>query len=113
MRISVKDGVLKLPEQYREQWGLEAGTELLLERIEDGFALREIKPDARRAYIEVTASCNLNCRICVRQVLRDAPGEMTWETFEAVVEQLRAFPSLERVTFGGYGEPLVHATSWR
>jgi len=38
---------------------------------------------------------------------------MTWETFEAVVEQLRAFPSLERVTFGGYGEPLVHATSWR
>jgi tungsten cofactor oxidoreducase radical SAM maturase len=110
MKISVnKNGVLRLPEQYREQWSLEAGTELLLERIEDGFALREIKPDARRAYIEVTALCNLNCRICIRQVWRDAPGEMTWETFEGVVEQLRAFPNLERVTFGGYGEPLVHA----
>jgi len=34
---------------------------------------------------------------------------MSGETFEAVVEQLRAFPNLERVTFGGYGEPLVHA----
>jgi len=110
MKISVgKDGALRLPKQYREQWGLEAGTELLLERIEDGFALREIKPNARRAYIEVTALCNLNCRICIRQVWRDTPGEMTWETFEAVVEQLRAFPDLERVTFGGYGEPLVHA----
>ena len=109
MRISVnKNGVLRLPERYREQRGLEAGTELLLERIEDGFALREIKPDARRAYIEVTARCNLDCAMCVRQVWRDAPGEMTWETFEAVVEQLQAFPDLRRVTFGGYGEPLAH-----
>ncbi|HID61424.1 MAG TPA: radical SAM protein [Anaerolineae bacterium] len=110
MRISIgKDGALRLPKRYREQWGLEAGTELLLERIEDGFALREIKPDARRAYIEVTTRCNLNCRICIRQVWRDAPGEMDWQTFEAVVEQLGAFPDLGRVIFGGFGEPLVHA----
>jgi bifunctional DNA-binding transcriptional regulator/antitoxin component of YhaV-PrlF toxin-antitoxin module len=45
MKISVnKDGVLRLPERYREQWGLEAGTELLLERIEDGFALWRSNP---------------------------------------------------------------------
>ncbi len=109
MKISVgKDGVLRLPERYREQWGLEAGTELLLEQIEDGFVLREIKSDARRAYVEITTRCNLDCAMCVRQVWRDTPGEMTWETFQAIIEGLRAFPDLRRITFGGYGEPLTH-----
>jgi MoaA/NifB/PqqE/SkfB family radical SAM enzyme len=34
-------------------------------------------------------------------------SSMSWQTFSAVVEQLRAFPELHGITFGGYGEPLV------
>ncbi len=108
-RITVeKDGRIALPEDYRQRHGLEGGTELVFEPIEDGLTLRFARPDARRAYIEVTSRCNLDCAVCVRQVWRDAPGEMTWETFQAVVEGLRAFPDLRRVTFGGFGEPLAH-----
>ncbi|TEU15734.1 MAG: tungsten cofactor oxidoreductase radical SAM maturase [Anaerolineales bacterium] len=104
-RITIgRDSELRFPDRYN----LAPGRELLLERIEDGFALREIKRDARRAYIEVTALCNLDCAMCVRQVWRDTPGEMTWETFQAIIEGLYAFPDLRRITFGGYGEPLTH-----
>ena len=99
-----KDGELRLPNRYN----LTPGRELLLERIEDGLALREIRANARQAYIEITTRCNLNCAMCVRQVWRDEPGEMSWETFQAVVEGLRGFPELRRLTFGGYGEPLIH-----
>ena len=82
------------------RWVPEAGEERL--------ALHLARPDVRRAYIEVTSHCNLDCAMCVRQVWKDPPGHMSWETFEAVVEGLRAFPHLRQVTFGGYGEPLVH-----
>ncbi|MGQ9854167.1 MAG: radical SAM protein, partial [Candidatus Oleimicrobiaceae bacterium] len=108
-RITIeKDGRVALPENYRQRHGLEGGTELVFEPIEDGLTLRFARPDARRAYVEVTAHCNLNCAMCVRQVWRDAPGEMTWETFQGVIEGLRAFPDLRRLTFGGFGEPLAH-----
>jgi len=108
-RITVeKDGRIALPGDYQQRHGLKEGTELVFEPIEDGLALRFARPDARRAYIEVTARCNLNCAMCVRQVWRDAPGEMAWETFQAVIEGLQTFPDLRRVTFGGFGEPLAH-----
>ena len=82
------------------RWVPEAGEERL--------ALHLARPDVRRAYIEVTSHCNLDCAMCVRQVWKDPSGHMSWETFEAVVEGLRAFPHLRQVTFGGYGEPLIH-----
>jgi MoaA/NifB/PqqE/SkfB family radical SAM enzyme len=84
------------------------GTRFITESFEDGVRLHVAQLDARQAYLEVTARCNLSCSVCVRQVWREAPGEMTWETFQAVIEGLRAFSQLERVTLGGYGEPPVH-----
>ncbi|HAL62086.1 MAG TPA: tungsten cofactor oxidoreductase radical SAM maturase [Chloroflexi bacterium] len=108
-RITIeKEGRIALPEDYKQRYGLEGGEELVFEPVEDGLALRFARPHARRAYVEVTARCNLNCAMCVRQVWRDAPGEMSWETFKIVIEGLRAFPDLRRITFGGFGEPLTH-----
>ena len=103
-----KEGCIRFPEGYKECYGLEERNEFVVEPTEDGFALRRVRPDARRAYIEVTARCNLNCAICVRQVWCDQPGEMSWETFTAIIEQLKAFPDLRQITFGGFGEPLMH-----
>ena len=102
------DGRLALPADYVARHGLEAGTRLVLDPIEEGLALRLARPDARRAYIEITARCNLDCATCVRQVWKDPPGEMDWDTFQAVIAGLRAFPDLKRLTFGGFGEPLTH-----
>ncbi len=102
------EGRLFLPEGVEVRCDLGAGTRLIPESSAERLALHLARPDVRRAYIEVTARCNLDCVMCVRHVWEDVPGEMSWETFEAVVEGLRAFPHLRRVTFGGYGEPLAH-----
>jgi len=102
------DGTLRLPPEMLRLHGLEPGMEGVLERTEDGWAFHAIRPDLRRVYVEVTALCNLNCAICIRQVWRDRPGSMRWEVFEELIRQLQAFPELRRITLGGFGEPLVH-----
>lgn len=101
-------GRLNLPTEYLAHCGLEPGARFVVESFEDGLRLLRVRPDARKAYIEVTTRCNLNCAVCIRQVWHDPGGDMAWETFEATVEGLRAFPDLRRVVLGGYGEPLVH-----
>jgi tungsten cofactor oxidoreducase radical SAM maturase len=93
---------------YSRLRGLEPGARFVAESFEDGLRLHRIRADARKAYLEVTARCNLDCAVCVRQVWSDPAGDMAWETFEATVEGLHAFPDLRRLVLGGYGEPLVH-----
>lgn len=95
------DGRIALPVDY-------SSTRVVVERREDGLVVWRARPDARRVYIEPTAHCNLSCSICIRQVWRDAPGEMSWDTFATIIAQLEAFPELRQITFGGFGEPLVH-----
>lgn len=101
-------GHIILPPEALGRFGLNPGTELSVVADKDGVALYPLQPDAHRAFIEVTAFCNLNCAVCIRQAWRDHPGDMSWETFEKVIHDLRAFPRLERLTFGGLGEPLSH-----
>ncbi|MDP3046467.1 MAG: tungsten cofactor oxidoreductase radical SAM maturase [Chloroflexota bacterium] len=101
-------GHIILPPGTLGRFGLEPGAELALDLDKDGLALYPLGPDARRAFVEVTAFCNLDCAVCIRHSWRDQPGDMTWETFQKVIDDLRAFPRLERLTFGGLGEPLSH-----
>lgn len=96
-----QDGRITLPPGYH-------GTEVVLEPREDGISLWQARPDARRIYLEVIGRCNLDCAICIHRAWRDQAGEMSPETFALVIEQLRAFPDLRRITFGGFGEPLLH-----
>ncbi|WP_322798358.1 tungsten cofactor oxidoreductase radical SAM maturase [Thermoflexus sp.] len=102
------DGTVRLPGELLRHYGLSPGTEVVVESQEDGWAFHVVRPDLRKVYVEVTALCNLSCPICIRQVWRDRPGSMPWELFEELIHQLRAFPELRRVIFGGFGEPLVH-----
>jgi len=107
--LVLEDGEqLTLPSGVIPHFGLEAGARLICEPADDGLRLHLARPDLRRAYVEVTSRCNLNCLMCVRQVWTDPSGEMPLETFRAVLEGLRGFPELQRLTFGGYGEPLLH-----
>jgi len=117
-RITVEtDGRLVLPSNHVARQ-LHAGEAVVVEQINDGFAVHVARPDARHVYLEVATRCNLDCAMCVRHVWRDAPGDMSWETFQAVMQGLPAFTpkagaaangaGLQRITFGGFGEPLAH-----
>ena len=68
----------------------------------------------RKAYIEPTNACNLNCRTCVRHAWDEPEGFMAWDAYEAIVDGLvEATHGSDRseagaVAFMGLGEPLLH-----
>jgi MoaA/NifB/PqqE/SkfB family radical SAM enzyme len=64
-------------------------------------------PLPRDLQVEVTAACNLRCRMCLvryRPPQSRVLGSMPFETFRAVVD---ALPELATVTLQGLGEPLL------
>ena len=65
------------------------------------------EPDdrVRKAYVEPTNACNLNCRTCVRHSWDEHEGFMEWPVYERVVDGLAA-PAT--IAFMGLGEPLLH-----
>ena len=69
-----------------------------------------LKPqnNIRKLYLEITNHCNLQCKMCYRQVWSHELGYMPMEQIEKIIEQLTAFPKLERVVLGGIGEPTYH-----
>jgi len=61
----------------------------------------------KQLYIEPTSRCNLNCVMCSRNEWADKlQGDMTEEVFARTLAELPA--SVERIVFGGIGEPLFH-----
>ena len=70
------------------------------------------EPDdrVRKAYVEPTNACNLDCKTCVRHSWDEPEGFMEWATFESVVDGLAQATAGEPGTaaFMGLGEPLLH-----
>lgn len=62
----------------------------------------------RKAYVELTTGCSLDCAMCLRRAFEEPGGEITLGTFRRVVEQSAELPSLKTLSFGGYGEPMAH-----
>ena len=58
--------------------------------------------------MEITTDCNLDCGMCIRHVWQQPYGNMAEDTFQALIRQLRAIPSVSTVSFSGFGEPTVH-----
>jgi radical SAM protein with 4Fe4S-binding SPASM domain len=61
----------------------------------------------RELQVEVTASCNLRCRMCLvryRPAIDRAAGSLPFARFRELVD---ALPELERLTLQGLGEPLL------
>lgn len=69
-----------------------------------GFA--PAPPLPRRLQVEVTASCNLSCRMCIVSYRPRLPrsASMDVDSFKRLVEGL---PGLESVVLQGIGEPLL------
>jgi len=64
-------------------------------------------PLPRELQVEVTASCNLRCHMCLvryRPAIDRASGSLSFTRFREIVD---ALPGLERLTLQGLGEPLL------
>jgi MoaA/NifB/PqqE/SkfB family radical SAM enzyme len=103
-----KGGCLAVPPEVAAKLGLEPGAEL--EVIEEGGRV-EVRPNIHslsRVYIEPTSRCNLTCEICIRKSWKEPMGDMDAATFDRLADELRRFPHLDSVMFGGFGEPTIH-----
>lgn len=67
-----------------------------------------LKPDLKKIYVEVTTGCNYSCITCIRHSWTDEIGDMPMDVFTRLLEGMQAFPDLQCVHFGGFGEPLTH-----
>ncbi len=106
--LRVEDGKLVVPPELEKRLGLLPGSRLEIV-FRGGRA--EVLPNIHslnRLSIEPTSRCNLSCRTCIRNTWDEPMGDMDASTFERLAGQLRRFPHLESVMFGGFGEPTVH-----
>jgi len=101
-------GRLVLPEAFSKQRLISSGTEYWLDEREGDLILHPRLPNARKVYIEPTTGCNISCRTCIRNVWDELEAQMAMDTFQRLVESLKDIPSLTRVIFTGFGEPLAH-----
>lgn len=60
--------------------------------------------------IETAVNCNLSCKYCMEAIRKQGtiarPALMEWELFTRIIDE--APETIETVTFGGIGEPLLH-----
>ncbi len=84
--------------------------EYLVDERDDEIIVHKIGTGLKKIYLEPTSACNLQCVTCVRQQWPDfTEGEMDIDLFDKLLSQLKAFPDLERIHLGGFGEPLAHS----
>lgn len=72
--------------------------------LNSGEIILKPKLDMSKLYIELSSKCNLKCPMCFKNTFTDPEGFMTKEIFEKIIADLREFPNLEHVIFGGIGE---------
>ena len=65
--------------------------------------------------LEATNLCNTRCLHCPHEAITRPSGRMTWETYVAVIDQIRRHVNGERfsVSFSGMGEPLLNPLLFR
>ena len=103
-----QDGVLRLTDEQRRHLGLALGKDFLVRETSEGLLLRPLNPPLTKVYVEPTTTCNLHCRICVRNSWSESVGSMEMVTYRRLVDGLRGVPSLRTIAFWGFGEPLLH-----
>jgi MoaA/NifB/PqqE/SkfB family radical SAM enzyme len=101
---------LHVPADLLARAGIGPDDEVIVEGTADG--VRILRDSVRKAYVEVTSHCNLDCPMCVRHGWQEALGHMPVERFERLLAGLphRTSPPVT-LALGGFGEPLVHP-SW-
>jgi MoaA/NifB/PqqE/SkfB family radical SAM enzyme len=106
--LRVGEDGLAVPPELEKKLGLVPGgrIEIVVDR-----GRVEILPNIHslnRLYIEPTSRCNLSCKTCIRNTWDEPMGDMDMDVFDRLAGQLRRFPHLETIMFGGFGEPTAH-----
>jgi len=103
-----ENGNLILPAEIVKKLGLDIGADLRITAEKDRIEIFPNIHSLSRVYIEPTSLCNLTCQTCVRNTWKEQMGEMDINVFNMLIEQLKEFPHLQSVMFGGVGEPTAH-----
>jgi radical SAM protein with 4Fe4S-binding SPASM domain len=101
-------GRLVFPRDVAADLGLAPGTRIRLEKTPAGAVLHRAATHLAKVYIEPTSRCNLDCEICIRNSWSENQGDMSRETFDRLLESVRSLAYKPSITFGGFGEPLLH-----
>ncbi len=75
-------------------------------RIHGGLYIPDPDPP-KEAHVELTTSCNLNCKFCYRQSWNERIGFMSEELFYHILDELEGF-GVRDLWFSGWGEPTIH-----
>jgi MoaA/NifB/PqqE/SkfB family radical SAM enzyme len=102
-----KLNVLMTGEQQR-RWVISPQTKYLARETPEGLLLRPANHLPTKIYLEPTTKCNLQCRSCMRNTWDEPGGEMAMETFGRLLSNTKKIPSIEKIAFWGFGEPLMH-----
>lgn len=103
-----EQGRIVLTDEQRRRWGVTAGASFSVRETLEGIVLWRDDPVLGRVIVEPTSMCNLNCRTCVRHSWTEPAGTMDMAVYEQLVAGLRRFPTVRKVSFWGFGEPLLH-----
>lgn len=101
-------GRLTLPKEILHMWDIAKETKLSICHTPEGLLLKRTDPPLTKVYIEPTNTCNLSCRTCVRNSWNEPAGMMNMETYRKLIINLKNISSLQKISFWGFGEPLLH-----
>ncbi|RKD28861.1 tungsten cofactor oxidoreductase radical SAM maturase [Thermohalobacter berrensis] len=62
----------------------------------------------KKIYLELTDRCNLNCTICYRRNWKDGFSDMSKDTFNKFLKDIKDINGLEEIVLGGIGEPTIY-----
>lgn len=103
-----EQGRLILPADVVTRYGLQPGIKVRLDEGSNFVRMHRPVTHLTKIYIEPTVTCNLDCITCFRNGGEKPIGLMSEETFEHILEGLKALDPIPNVYFGGIGEPLFH-----
>lgn len=102
-------GSVQLPRELEHFLGADKNSHLRYEIGDDGVKIYPNIHSLSKVYVEVTTNCNLKCKTCLRNSWEDAAlMDMDLQLFQKLMDDLKEFPYVNSVMFGGFGEPTYH-----
>ncbi|WGS64301.1 tungsten cofactor oxidoreductase radical SAM maturase [Marinitoga aeolica] len=73
-------------------------------KMNAGELILKPQKDLKKLYIELSSRCNLDCPMCFKNTFTDPEGFMSKGTFDKIIKDLKEFPEVDHIIFGGIGE---------